>query len=282
MKFMCLCIQGNLYKERAKNQEEEVRIMIEDEGKSSLELLELIDDIERLGLGYCFKKDIRRALDKIVSLKALEQGVYATALKFRLLKQHGYEVSEDVRGLLCMYEASFLAIKGETLLDEAKSFTTMQLKNLNNVAIDTSLMEHVNHALELPLHHRMLRVEARWYIDAYKNKKGAIECLLELAILDFNVLQLTFQGDLQDASRWWKVTGLSSKLSFIRDRLMEGFFSATGIVFEPQQSTCHTGLTKVAAFISSIDDVYDVFGSLNELEQFTDAVESSDESRKIF
>lgn len=54
---------------------------------------------------------------------------------------------------------------------------------------------------------------------------------------------------------------------------MECFFWAVGMVPEPQDSNCRKGLTKVTAFITTIDDIYDVYGTLDELELFTHAVE---------
>ncbi|KAA8524552.1 hypothetical protein F0562_010975 [Nyssa sinensis] len=281
--------------ERAKKLVEEARIMIGDEDAKPLTIIELIDDIQRLGLGYHFEKDISKALDRIMSLKGsnvrAEKNVHATALRFRLLRQHGYAVSHDVfknfkdqnghflaclhndvKGLLSLYEASYLAFGGENLLDDAKAFTTTHLKNIKG-NIDTSLAEQVNHAIELPLHHRMLRLEARWFIDAYSKREDANHLLLELAILDFNMVQSTLRRDLQDMSKWWKGIGLAGKLSFVRDRLMECFFWGVGMVFEPQFSNCRKGLTKVTALITTIDDIYDVYGSLEELELFTEAVQ---------
>jgi isoprene synthase len=66
--------------------------------------------------------------------------------------------------------------------------------------------------------------------------------------------------------------GLASRLSFSRDRLMECFFWTVGMVFEPQFSDLRKGLTKVISLITTIDDVYDVYGTLEELELFTTAV----------
>ncbi|KAH0647128.1 hypothetical protein KY290_033128 [Solanum tuberosum] len=47
-------------------------------------------------------------------------------------------------------------------------------------------------------------------------------------------------------------------------------------MFEPQYSNSRRMLTKVAALGTLIDDIYDVYGTLDELELFTDAVERMD------
>ncbi|KAJ0507804.1 putative (E)-beta-ocimene synthase [Helianthus annuus] len=57
---------------------------------------------------------------------------------------------------------------------------------------------------------------------------------------------------------------------------MECFFWSVGMVFEPQYYSCRLGLTKVGALITTIDDIYDVYGSIDELKIFTDAVKRWD------
>lgn len=84
--------------ERAKKVEEEVRKVINGIDTKPL-LLELIDDVQHLGLTYKFEKDIIKALEKIVSLDENEKHIselYYTALSFRLLRQHGFEVSQGI------------------------------------------------------------------------------------------------------------------------------------------------------------------------------------------
>ncbi|KAH7576810.1 hypothetical protein JRO89_XS01G0155500 [Xanthoceras sorbifolium] len=214
------------YTKRAEKLEEEVRCkMIHNEDAEMLSILELIDDIQRLGLGHRFEKDIKSALDKIVSwegfdVKAEDQKLHAIALRFRLLRQHGYQVSPDVfrpfmddkgkfmeyiktdvKGMLNLYEASYLAFEGENVLDEALTFSTTHLNGFKtNLGPDLSQL--VSHALELPLHRRMIRLEARWYIEAYSQRKYVNGLLLELAKLDFNMVQSVLQNDLKDMSRW--------------------------------------------------------------------------------
>ncbi|THG01390.1 hypothetical protein TEA_013428 [Camellia sinensis var. sinensis] len=235
--------------------------MIGDEDINPSTILELIDGIQRLGLSYHFEEDIRSALNRIMFAQRtnvrLEKGIHAIALYFRLCRQHGFEVSqgtkfkdhdgnfkqwlcEDVKGLLSLYEAPHLAFDGENILDEAKVFTTKHLKGIKG-NIDTTLMQQIKHALELPFHYRMLRLEASWYIQAYSERRDANHLLLELSKLDFNMVQSKLQRELQQMS-----------------------------------SSCRKGLTKVTALITTIDDVYDVYGSLDELELFTAAVERWD------
>ena len=55
--------------------------------------------------------------------------------------------------------------------------------------------------------------------------------------------------------------------------MMECFFVALGVICEPQFSYPRVELAKVCQLITTIDDIYDVFGSLEELEGFTDAVD---------
>ncbi|MFS7970252.1 putative (E)-beta-ocimene synthase [Helianthus anomalus] len=67
----------------------------------TLELLEHIDDIERLGLGYRFQSHIQRLLDVITSLYEIndehdekKESLHEASLRFRILRQHGYNVSQ--------------------------------------------------------------------------------------------------------------------------------------------------------------------------------------------
>jgi (-)-alpha-terpineol synthase len=54
---------------------------------------------------------------------------------------------------------------------------------------------------------------------------------------------------------------------------METFLWAVGSIFEPQFGYCRRMLTKVGVLVTIIDDVYDAYGTLDELELFTDAVD---------
>ena len=110
------------------------------------------------------------------------------------------EISGDVQGLLSLYEASYLGFEGENLLDEARAFSKIHLKNLQG-GTDTKLAEKVSHALELPYHRRVHRLEARWFIENYEEKEPYDRILLELAKLDFNMVQSLMKKELQELLR---------------------------------------------------------------------------------
>ncbi|KAI7993151.1 hypothetical protein LOK49_LG12G02324 [Camellia lanceoleosa] len=268
---------GDVYEKRAAKLKEDVKIMLEKVvDEDPLDALEMIDDLQRLGVFYHFKDEIERVLERIYNMndKYNNEDLHATALKFRLLRQHGYNVPQGYKGLLYLYEASYLSIDGESLLDEARDFTTRNLKeNLKKKDIDQNLAMLVRHSLELPLHWRVQRLEARRFIDVYERRQDMNSVLLELAKLDFNMVQANHQQEVKQMSRWWRSTCLGKKLSFARDRLMESFFWPLGMNFEPQFGYFRRMSTKVCTLMTIIDDVYDVYGSLEELELFTNAVE---------
>ncbi|KAK9996529.1 hypothetical protein SO802_021215 [Lithocarpus litseifolius] len=72
--------------------------------------------------------------------------------------------------------------------------------------------------------------------------------------------------------RWWRDLGFKDNLKFSRDRLVENYLWAMGTIFEPPLSKCRIGLTKYVCIITAIDDMYDVYGLLDELECFAASV----------
>lgn len=265
------------------------------------EIVILIDQLQRLGVAYHFENKINEALQSIYNSHANSNydvnydhnnDLYIVALRFRLLRQHGYKVSADVlkefkdekgefkamltndaRGLLCLYEASYLRVQGEDILEEACEFSRKHLKSLLP-HLSTSLADQVKHSLEIPLHRGMPRLEARQYISIYEADNSAQnELLLELAKLDFNLLQAFHRRELSEISRWWKDIDFATKLPFARDRLVECYFWMLGVYFEPKYSITRKFMTKIIAIASVIDDIYDVYGTLEELKLFTHAIE---------
>ena len=73
--------------------------------------------------------------------------------------------------------------------------------------------------------------------------------------------------------RWWKGLDFATKLPFARDRIVEGYFWIMGVYFEPQYYLARRILMKVFGVISIVDDIYDAYGTFEELKLFTEAIE---------
>ena len=102
--------------------------------------------------------------------------------------------------MLSLFEASHLAYEGESILNEAKSFASLRLKDSKEF-VGSNMSEPITHAVELPYHYRMQRLEARWHIEAYAKRSDKNQVLLELAKLDFNMMQPKLQSEVQEVSR---------------------------------------------------------------------------------
>ncbi|KAH9685727.1 Beta-myrcene/(E)-beta-ocimene synthase 2 [Citrus sinensis] len=255
------------YKRREEELKGKVMTTIKDVTEP-LNQLELIDSLQRLGLAYHFETEIRNILHDI----------YNKVFNGFKDDQGGF-ICDDFKGVLSLHEASYFSLEGESIMEEAWQFTSKHLKEVmisKSKQGDVFVAEQAKRGLELPLHWKVPMLEARWFIDVYEKREDKNHLLLELAKLEFNVLQAIYQEELKDVSRWWKDIGLGEKLSFARDSLVASFVWSMGIVFEPQFAYCRRILTITFALISVIDDIYDVYGTLDELELFADAVERWD------
>lgn len=71
--------------------------------------------------------------------------------------------------------------------------------------------------------------------------------------------------------RWWKDSGMP-EATFTRHRHVEYYALASCIAFEPQHSGFRFGFAKLSHIITVLDDMYDLFGTIDELELFTAAI----------
>lgn len=274
---------------------ERTRKELELNAEKPLEALKMIDIIQRLGLSYHFEDDINSILTGFSNIGSqTHEDLLTASLRFRLLRHNGHKISpdifqkfmdnngkfkdslkEDTLGMLSLYEASYLGANGEEILMEAQEFTKTHLKN-SLPAMAPSLSKKVSQALEQPRHRRMLRLEARRFIEEYGAENDHNPDLLELAKLDYNKVQSLHQMELSEITRWWKQLGLVDKLTFARDRPLECFLWTVGLLPEPKYSGCRIELAKTIAILLVIDDIFDTHGTLDELLLFTNAIKRWD------
>ncbi|XP_073156248.1 beta-caryophyllene synthase-like isoform X3 [Henckelia pumila] len=263
---------------------------------SLIRKLDLIDAIQRLGVGYHFEKEIDESLLHIYELDSSDlkwdnSNLRATALRFRLLRQHGYCLSCDVfkqfmhddgkferslitdpHGLLSLYEAAHFGVHGEKILDEALDFCT---KNLQSILLHTNnslLVTQIEEALNSPIHRSLIIYEVKKFMSTYQEKESHNKTLLKFAKMNFNLWQKMVQKELSDITKWWKDLDAKTKWPFARDRVTELYIWILGFIYEPQYRLARKITSKVVAMISVIDDIYDVQGTLDELQSFTDAI----------
>ncbi|XP_065847200.1 terpene synthase 5-like [Euphorbia lathyris] len=256
--------------------------------------IRFIDLLCRLGVSYHFEDEINKQLNHIFTIlpKLLEDNdydIYTLASLFRVLRQHGFKMScdvfkkfqdedekfkediaNDVKGIICLYEACFLAIPGEDILDEALSFTR---KHLEILADNSSphLQKHIRNSLMYPSHRTIERLDALNYISFYEEDEYADETLLKFVKLDYNRLQLLYRKELASLSRWWKDLNVAENLPYARDRLVEAYMWAVGFIFEPQYSISRMFICKYISLLTPVDDTYDSYGTIEELQLLTTA-----------
>ncbi|KAJ0433273.1 putative beta-farnesene synthase [Helianthus annuus] len=178
---------------------EEVRkkLMIKASSNESMQhrkLIQLIDVLQRLGIAYHFEEEIEEALQHIYVTYSEkwsdDNNLQNISLWFRLLRQQGFNISsgifknhmdnkghfseslcDDAEGMLALYEASYMRVEGEELLDDALEFTKTHLAI---IAMDPSceplLRIKIQQALKQPLRKRLPRLEAVRYISIYRQE----------------------------------------------------------------------------------------------------------------
>ncbi|XP_044496534.1 (E)-beta-farnesene synthase-like [Mangifera indica] len=259
---------------------------------TSLQKLNLIDTIQKLCVAYNFEEEIEDALQKIYEDCDIDQynDLQTVSVYFRLLRQQGIWVFcdvfkkfkdddgkfkssliNDVQGMLNLYEAAHFAIHGENILDEALAFTTTHLKLMVS-RVSPEVADEINHTLRFPIRKSVPRIEAKFFMSTFPRDNSPDKALLKFAKLDYNILQLSHQKQLSEILRWWKTSGFTKNLPYIRDRTTEIYFWILGICFEPKYAYARRKLTEVFALQALIDDTYDSYGTLEELTPFTEAI----------
>ncbi|KAF3437410.1 hypothetical protein FNV43_RR20163 [Rhamnella rubrinervis] len=285
--------------------EEKVHELIEEVKRELLELaddplmqLKFIDAIQRLDVAYHFEVEIEKALQRIYDDHQHHlqyDNLYNVSFFLRILRQEGFNVSSDlfnkfkddqgnfkeslitdVGGMLGLYEAAQLSVHGEEVLDEALDFTTTQLKAIAPSIKQYPMAAQVSRALRQKLRQGLSRLEAKHFISIYQDTASHNKALLKLAKIDFNLLQSLHRKEISMLSRWWKDLGLAKIMPFVRDRLVESYIWSLSAYFEPNYSFARCFLAKVVALITVVDDMYDAYGTLEELRVFTDAINGWD------
>ncbi|WVZ94924.1 hypothetical protein U9M48_040751 [Paspalum notatum var. saurae] len=278
--------------ERADVLREDVRKIVK--GSTELpETLDLIITLQRLGLDYYYESEIEKLLHDVYNSDYNDKDLNLVSMRFYLLRKSNYDVPSDVflkfktedgkfavpdtRSLLSLYNAAYLRRHGDKVLDEAISFTRCCLQDILDHA-ESPFTKEVSSSLRTPLFRRVGILEARDYIPTYEKEATRNEAILEFAKLNFNLQQLVFCEEVKHCTVWWKEFLAKSKMTFVRDRIVEVYFWMNGACYDPPYSHSRIILTKITSLVTILDDMFDTYGTTEECMKFAEATYRWDES----
>ncbi|RXI02760.1 hypothetical protein DVH24_002838 [Malus domestica] len=239
----------------------------------------VVDRLQRLGISRYFEPQLKECVN-YVSRYWTEKGICwarnsevqdidDTAMAFRLLRLHGHQVSPDVfkhfkkgnkficfagqstqavTGMYNLFRASQVLFPGETILEEAKDFSTKFLreKQASNelldkwviandlpgeVAIKPSHSKQVGYALDFPWYASLPRLETRFYIQQYGGRD------------DVWIGKTLY--------RWYAECKLEN-YGLSRRSLLMAYFVAAASIFEPERANERLAWAKTASLIETI------------------------------
>uniref|UniRef100_A0A2N9FHJ4 Terpene synthase N-terminal domain-containing protein n=1 Tax=Fagus sylvatica TaxID=28930 RepID=A0A2N9FHJ4_FAGSY len=212
-----------------------------------LEGLNMVNLILRLGIEYHYQEEIEAILQRQYAIFSAHAGddhdLHEVALGFRLLRQEGYHVS-------C---SKFKNKEGKFKLELAEDITgLMELYEASQVNIGD---EHIlDEAKDFSRHFLEAKVK---HLDHQR------------ARLIVNTLEHPYHKSLP---RWWKGLGLAKELKFARNQPLKWYMWTAACLTDPSWSDQRIELTKPISLVYVIDDMFDVYGTLDELTLFTNAV----------
>ncbi|XP_028805342.1 (3S,6E)-nerolidol synthase 1-like [Neltuma alba] len=265
-------------------------------GEHSVKGLYMVDAMQRLNIDYHFQEEIdeflatQRTIFSTYGSGYGHDDLHQVSLLFRLLRQQGYsvpaevfekftakegkfndKVSGHVKGMIELYEASHLKMPEEAILDEAEQFSGKMLKEIS-AYIGVDKAEFVRSTLEQPFHKSLPIFTSRNLFQGTQGMNGWLNALQDVAKMNFNMLQSAYQMEILHISKWWTELGLANELKYARNQPLKWYIWSLGCLTDPSLSEERMELTKPISFIYLIDDIFDIYGTLEELTCFTKAV----------
>ncbi|KAG9456441.1 hypothetical protein H6P81_000949 [Aristolochia fimbriata] len=261
-----------------------------------------VDRLERLGISRYFEKEIADCLaytyrywtdDGICwARNSRVQDVDDTAMGFRLLRLHGYDVSADafrnfekggeffcfsgqsnqaVTGLFNLYRASQVSFPGEKILEDARNFSYKFLREkqasgqlLDKWIIAKDLPGEVGFALDFPWYASLPRVETRYYLEQYggENDVWIGKTLYRMPYVNNNVYLELARMDFNKCQELYQVEWREiqnwyeecnlEELGVTKKTALEAYFVAAASIFEPEKATERLAWARTALLVEAV------------------------------
>ncbi|XP_021736498.1 ent-copalyl diphosphate synthase, chloroplastic-like isoform X1 [Chenopodium quinoa] len=263
----------------------------------------VVDRLQRLGISRYFQHEIDECMSYVNrywtehgicwARNSNVQDIDDTAMGFRLLRLHGYQVSADVfknfekdgeffcfvgqstqavTGMFNLLRASQIQFPGENILEEAKNFSSKYLKEkrvsnqlLDKWTITKDLPGEVTYALDIPWYASLPRVETRLYIEQYGGEKDVWigKTLYRMPNVSNNAYLELAKSDFNNTQalhrlEWNNLLRWHSEYNLresgVSQRsLLMAYYLAAATMFEPEKSKDRLAWAKTAALIEAID-----------------------------
>ncbi|KAK8614654.1 hypothetical protein V6N13_068451 [Hibiscus sabdariffa] len=261
-----------------------------------------IDRLQRLGISRYFKPEIKQCIDYVYRHWTEEgicwarntrvQDIDDTAMGFRLLRLHGYDVSADVfrhfekggeffcfvgqsnqavTGIFNLYRASQVRFPGDKILEDANHFSSnfLRQKQAANQLLDKwiiikDLPGEVKYALEFPWQASLPRVETRFYIQQYGGEDDVWigKTLYRMPYVNNNAYLELAKLDFNNCQalhqkEWasmqkWYSDTGLGDFGMSTSSLLLTYFMAVASIFEPERSQERLAWAKTAFLVETI------------------------------
>ncbi|GLU07549.1 hypothetical protein SLE2022_245040 [Rubroshorea leprosula] len=275
----------------------------------------VVDRLQRLGISRYFQPEIKDCVEYVYRYWTKDgiswarntrvQDIDDTAMGFRILRLHGYEVSEDVfrdfkksgeffcfagqsnqavSGIFNLYRATQVMFPEEKILEEAKKFSFKFLREkqaakklVDKWIIMKDLPGEVGFALKFPWYASMPRVETRFYIEQYGGQGDVWigKTLYRMPYVNNNVYLELAKLDFNncqalhrkewDSMQKWFTEGKFGDFGMSRRSLLVSYFLAAASIFEPERLPERLAWAKTVFLLETISSYFD--DEINSREQ---------------
>ncbi|KAI8525459.1 hypothetical protein RHMOL_Rhmol13G0231900 [Rhododendron molle] len=196
-----------------------------------------------------------------------------------------------IGALYYVYRATELMFSGEYEAEEARLFSKKLLEKslkLTSAKDDPNFQRVIEHELRHPwiarldhLDHRMWieqnKIDTLWIEKASFDRLSCLhnDKLMKLAVENFNYRQSIYKKELEELTRWSKEWRLS-EMGFGREKTAYCYFAIACSTCLPLDSTVRILVAKSSILVTVADDLYDMEGSLEDLNALTQAVQRWD------
>ncbi|KAL6505137.1 Gly-Xaa carboxypeptidase [Orobanche gracilis] len=261
-----------------------------------------VDRLQRLGISRYFQSEIDECIDYVHrywtnkgicwARNSRVQDIDDTAMGFRLMRLHGYDISagvfdnfekggeffcfagqsdQAVTGMYNLYRASQLRFPGETILADAANFSSnfLQEKRARNELLDKwiitkDLPGEVGYALDVPWYASLPRLETRFYLEQYGGEDDVWigKTLYRMPYVNNNtyleLAKLDYNHCQSLHQREWKNiqkwcrTCRLGSYGSSEGRFLQGYYIAAACVFEPRKSGKRMAWAKTVILVETI------------------------------